>query len=94
MEFKIGDRVKVISVPSRKAAFIDTMIIGMTGTVKELEKTFAGVEFDKYMGGHNGSWGGKQGYCWYVERECLEKIDETNQCLDKEFFQKESEENK
>lgn len=71
--FKIGDRVKVISVPSRKAAFIDTMIIGRTGTVKELEKTFAGVEFDEYMGGHNGSWGGKQGYCWYVERECLEK---------------------
>ena len=76
---KIGDRVKVISVPSRKAAFIDTMIIGRTGTVKELEKTFAGVEFDEYMDGHNGSWGGKQGYCWYVERECLEKIDETKE---------------
>ena len=75
-DLKIGDRVKVISVPSRKAAFIDTMIIGRTGTVKELKKTFAGVEFDEYMGGHNGSWGGKQGYCWYVERECLEKIEE------------------
>lgn len=75
-DLKIGDRVKVISVLSRKAAFIDTMIIGRTGTVKELKKTFAGVEFDEYMGGHNGSWGGKQGYCWYVERECLEKIEE------------------
>lgn len=78
-DLKIGDRVKVISVLSRKAAFIDTMIIGRTGTVKELKKTFAGVEFDEYMGGHNGSWGGKQGYCWYVERECLEKIDETKE---------------
>lgn len=76
--FKIGDRVKVISVPSGKAAFIDTMIIGRTGTVKELEKTFAGVEFDEYIDGHHGNWKGKYGYCWWVEYECLEKIDETN----------------
>ena len=93
-DLKIGDRVRVISVPELVETFIDNVINGMTGTVKQLIGNFVGVEFDDYMGGHDGDWNGKQGYCWYVLYENLEKIEETNQCLDKEFFQKESEEKK
>lgn len=91
---KIGDRVKVISLPELVGISTDDVINGMTGTVKDLQEINAGIEFDKDMGGHTGLWGGKAGYCWYVIYERLEKIEETNQCLDKEFFQKESEEKK
>lgn len=77
--FKIGDRVRVISIPNSFTAENPKIKMGLMGTVKDLNGAFVGVEFDEYMGGHNGSWGGKQGYCWYVERECLEKIDETKE---------------
>ena len=76
MELKIGDRVKVISLPNSFRAENPKIKMGLMGTVKDLDRAFVGVEFDEYMGGHNGSWNGKQGYCWYVERECLEKIEE------------------
>lgn len=75
MELKIGDRVKV-STPHLGKTGNKKIRNGMTGTVKKLIENFAGVEFDDYMGGHNGSWGGKQGYCWYLFYECLEKIEE------------------
>ena len=77
-DLKIGDRVKVISVPDLSGEDKVNITIGMAGTVKELTDNFVGVEFDNYMGGHNGSWGGKQGYCWYVFYECLEKIEEAD----------------
>ena len=72
---KIGDRVKVISVPNSFRAENPKIKMGLMGTVKDLDGAFVGVEFDEYMGGHNGSWNGKQGYCWYIEDENLEKID-------------------
>ena len=77
-DLKIGDRVKV-STPHLGKTGNKKIRNGMTGTVKKLIKNFAGVEFDDYMGGHNGSWGGKQGYCWYLFYECLEKMDETKE---------------
>ena len=77
MELKIGDRVKV-STPHLGKTGNKKIRNGMTGTVKKLIENFAGVEFDDYMGGHNGSWGGKQGYCWYLFYECLEKIEEAD----------------
>ena len=75
-ELKIGNRVKVISDPKFIEFTGEKSIIGMTGTVKELDETCVGVEFDVCMGGHNGSWGGKPGYCWYIPYERLEKIEE------------------
>lgn len=77
-DLKIGDRVKVVSVPN---SFITENIkikVGMMGTVKGLTVITVGVEFDDYVSGHHGNWKGKYGYCWWVEYECLEKIDETN----------------
>lgn len=78
-ELKIGDRVRIISDPRFIEFTGKKSIIGMTGTVKRLGDTCAGVEFDNYMGGHNGNWGGKDGYCWYVLYERLEKIEDTEE---------------
>lgn len=75
---KIGDRVRVISLPNSFNTENSKIKPGMMGTVKDLDGAFVGVEFDEYMGGHNGSWNGKQGYCWYIEDENLEKIEETD----------------
>lgn len=76
-DLKIGDRVRV-STPHLGKTGNKKIRNGMAGTVKELTDNFVGVEFDNYMGGHNGSWGGKEGYCWYVFYECLEKIEEAD----------------
>lgn len=75
-ELKVGDRVKVIFAPEPNKTIDVSVMVGMTGTVKELDETCVGVEFDVCMGGHNGSWGGKPGYCWYIPYERLEKIEE------------------
>lgn len=75
-ELKIGNRVKVISDPKFIEFTGEKSIIGMTGTVKELDETCVGVEFDDYVGGHYGNWNGKSGYCWYLSCKRLEKIEE------------------
>nr|DAG86119.1 MAG TPA: Dynactin subunit 1 Protein [Caudoviricetes sp.] len=75
-ELKIGNRVKVISDPKFIEFTGEKSIIGMTGTVKELDETCVGVEFDDYVGDHYGNWNGKSGYCWYIPYERLEKIEE------------------
>lgn len=76
-ELKIGDRVKVIPESDLRGVDGNKIVIGKTGTVKGFTRTRVGVEFDDNVNGHNGLWGGKDGYCWYVIYECLEKIEET-----------------
>lgn len=77
-DLKIGDRVRVVFVPSLFKSRDDEIKIGTKGIVKHLRKTDVGVEFDEYINGHDGWWGGKYGYCWYVPYERLEKIEETD----------------
>lgn len=67
---KIGDRVRVISDPKFIKLTGEDSIIGMTGTVKELNEVHANVEFDDY---------GENGNCWYVPYDYLEKIEETEE---------------
>lgn len=67
-ELKIGDRVRVISDPKFIKLTGEDSIIGMTGTVKELNEVHANVEFDDY---------GENGNCWYVPYDYLEKIEDT-----------------
>lgn len=72
-DLKIGDRVEVISV-GKFSGFIK---VGMKGTVKDTrEGCCIGIEFDENMGGGTGTWSGKDGHCWYVDNEYLEKIEE------------------
>ena len=75
--FKIGDRVKVVSVSTLFPLEIIGIKIGMMGTVKDLDEDCVGVEFDDNVGGHRGRWKGKQGHCFYTLYEELEKIEGT-----------------
>lgn len=77
--FKIGDRVKVVFVPDLSGEDKVKITIGMTGTVKDLTESCAGVEFDDYINGNGGVcgfWEGKYGHCCCVLRKDLEKIEE------------------
>ena len=78
-DFKIGDRVRIISDPTFIEFIGAKSIIGMTGTVKALSEISVGVEFDDYVSGHSGNWNGKKGYCLYILYERLEKIEETGE---------------
>ena len=78
-ELKIGDRVRVISESEITKPTRDKSIVGMTGTVKDLDEISVGVEFDDDIGGHGGSWNGKNGHCWDILYERLEKIEETGE---------------
>lgn len=82
-DLNVGDRVRIISAPKFIELTGAKSIIGMTGTIKELNETNAGVEFDDYIGGHYGNWDGKDGHCWYVLHERLEKIEETEEETEK-----------
>lgn len=85
-DLKIGDRVRVISVPdlSEWEAKGVKIRIGMMGTVKVIDKNGVWLEFDHYMGGHGGFWGGEYGHCWWLEYEYLEKIEDTDERMDTE----------
>lgn len=74
---KIGDRVRVVSESKTINTPKNKIINGMIGTVKDQRGERAGIEFDDYIGGHNGIWNGKDGHCWYVDNKYLEKIEES-----------------
>lgn len=79
MKLKIGDRVKIVSGRYLSEWTEGAEIkIGMMGIVKEAGGGIAGVEFDEYINGHNGYWEGRNGHCWYIPYEYLEKIEETD----------------
>jgi len=84
MKLKIGDRVRVVS-EKLVTTTTNKIINGMTGTVKDNSGPHSiGVEFDDYVGGGKGRWGGKGGHCFYVEKVCLEEIEETEEEVNEE----------
>lgn len=87
-DLKIGDRVRVISESKLFKTNKNKIINGMIGTIKDQRDKRSGVEFDDYVGGHDGLWNGKDGHCWYVDNEYLEKIEETGKEKTKTFEQK------
>lgn len=76
---RIDDRVKVVLANEPIKTTRGKILNGATGTVKELDEAWAGVEFDEDIGGHCGDWNGKSGYCWYIIYEHLEKIEDTEE---------------
>lgn len=79
-DLKIGDRVRVVSVPDFLGKENSKIRLRMRGTVKDLSTSILGcigIEFDDNIDGNDGRWGGKNGYCWYVPQKCLGKIEET-----------------
>lgn len=77
LNLKVSDRVRIVSMPAlAKRGFINIRI-GMTGTVKDTRRAdCSGIEFDDDICGTKGTWNGKDGHCWYVAHEYLEKIEE------------------
>lgn len=78
-DLNIGDRVRVVSESKIIKKQKNKILNGMIGTVKDQSDERAGIEFDDYMDGHNGLWNGKDGYCWYLPYECLERIEDTEE---------------
>ena len=78
-DLNIGDRVRVVSESKTINTPKNKIINGMIGTVKDQRGERAGIEFDDYVGGHDGLWNGKDGHCWYVDNEYLEKIEDTEE---------------
>lgn len=76
-DLEIGDRVRVVDDPIITRPTGYEVMAGIEGTVKELDEMSAGVEFDDYMSGHNGSWNWNPGHCWHIPYESLEKIEDT-----------------
>lgn len=72
-ELKVGDRVEVICT----GKFNGFLEVGMKGTVKDKRDERIGIEFDDYIGGHDGLWDGEDEYCWYLDNRLLKKIDES-----------------
>lgn len=70
---KKGDRVKLI-----KDLHLANGKVGDTGTIiSDVDEYSICVEFDKYIGGHDGNdldFKGKDGHCWWVDLEYLEPL--------------------
>ena len=75
-ELKIGDRVRVVDDPTiTRPTGYETMA-RIEGTVKELNETHVGVEFDYYTDVKNSSWNGR---FWHIPYDYLEKIEDTEE---------------
>lgn len=79
-DFKVGDRVVLVSDDRYEAGRNPDLYIGVTGTVVELynagHKKLIGVEWDHCVtAGHACNGNGKVGYCWRVEFQTLNRID-------------------
>lgn len=72
----IGERVKVIDARnmSEKIKFGDTGRV-VAYDYNELVGVILGVEFDKYIKGHDCNGAGKDGFCAWVRKKKLIKID-------------------
>lgn len=72
----IGERVKIIDIRN----ISETIKFGDTGRVvaydyNEVVGVILGVEFDRYIKGHNCNGAGKDGFCSWVRKKKLVKID-------------------
>lgn len=67
-KFKKGDRVRYIWDK------VCLPIYGKTGTVIIAYKGGVGVQFDEYVNGHTCDGIGKNGYCYKLNENHLEKI--------------------
>ena len=70
-KFKVGDRVRAIKIVDGKAE-----VVNQIGTIVGNVRDRLCVEFDNYIGGHDGSLMrgicGKSGHCWWCDYDDLE----------------------
>lgn len=65
MVFKVDDRVTVKGSYTEQPND-DIDLEGMVGTIKEAERGSNLIEFDEWIGGHNGDGNIKQGHGWWI----------------------------
>ncbi len=79
-EFKVGDRVEVISEPLDEKNLVGEMgkVVASIDAVDGISRTsdLIGVEFDNNILGHDCYSSGKDGHCWWVDRTCLKKVED------------------
>jgi hypothetical protein len=68
MNYKVGDRVVC------KGNYHNKDIAGKVGTVKVVDSTIVGVEFDKHISGHSCGGRCKRGHGWWVHKSLLKAI--------------------
>lgn len=73
-KFKVGDKVKYTRVNYGK---ITAGTMGKIIVIGNNNPKY-GVEFDENITGHSCAGNGKNGYCWYVFEEDIEKTEEKN----------------
>lgn len=74
-ELKIGDRVEVTCKEIN-----GNPLLGEVGTIINIsERGIMSIEFDNDIDGHSCGGNGKYGYCWYVNKEHLKKVEETEE---------------
>jgi hypothetical protein len=66
-KFKIGDKVKATDRAVGKVGFL--------GEVVKADGDSLGIEYEKFVGGHNCGGKGRSGHCWNERAGNLEKID-------------------
>ena len=69
-KFKVGDRIRYTC----ERTYLP--IYGKVGTIISTHNGGAGVQFDEYVGGHNCDGIGKLGYCYKLDVNNLEKIED------------------
>lgn len=62
-EFKVGDRVRYVETAT---ALWGKLMIGDTGTVRVIQSGNYGVEFDRYVEGHDIGGACKKGYGFWI----------------------------
>lgn len=82
-EFKIGDRVEVISEPLDEKNLVGEMgkVVASIDAVDGISRAsdLIGVEFDNNILGHDCYSSGKGGHCWWVDRTCLKKVEDISE---------------
>lgn len=74
--FRIGDKVRVVYDLTTIIPNGFNSMYGIIGTIKMLNETCVGVEFDRYANGKYKRWSG--GF-WHIPYEYLEKIEESDE---------------
>ena len=77
MKYKIGQIVKV----ARKQTLNGFINFGDKGKVVLVDGRLIGVEFFHYVYGHSCKGKGRNGYCWYINPDDLEIVNESNEIL-------------
>ena len=79
MVLRIGDRVIVenhMEMPEYCFAYFEDEFKGIITDVDDCDEDdiYYLIQFDEFIGGHNGNGDGPRGHCWYVKRRYVKYL--------------------